>query len=336
MEEKIKIYIGRRTRDILYKDMELFEFFKSGMVLNKNDFLNTLLANYFEAYQEAGNARYAAMKAKLREAGLKEHTAGEVADEIMHMTKYSRNDPDGKYDVTMSLKPTKKTSDIIAYIQSTLLAHTSLSQYFRDLFEAYTAMPQDEREKIIFRDSYEKIRQAIAEDRMIYFINRTTSRKIEHTVSPYSVASAKEELFNYVLCQQDGLPFTIRLSRISGVILLNRKRELARENVACLKRMEQYGPQFLILQDREICIRLSEEGIRQYQYRYVHRPETSRIEGNLYYFNCSENQVMQYFSRFGRHAVIVYPEDLAEQMLVFHSSARKAYQKELEKKEKPE
>lgn len=336
MEEKIKIYIGRRTRDILYKDMELFEFFKSGMVLNKNDFLNTLLANYFEAYQEAGNARYDALKKKLREAGLKELAAGEVADEIMHMTKYSRDDPDGKYDVTLSLKPTKKTSDIIAYIQSSLLAHTSLSQYFRDMFEAYTAMPQDEREKIIFRDSYEKIRQAIAEDRMIYFINRRTRNRIEHTVSPWSVASAKEELFNYVLYQQDGRPGTIRLSRISGVILLNRRRDLTAESISCLKRMEQYGPQFLIQSEREICVRLSEEGMRQYRYRYVHRPETTRIEGNLYYFNCSENQVLQYFSRFGRHAVIISPQDLTEQMYGFHSSARKAYQKELNNMEKPE
>ena len=55
IEEKIKIYVSKRTKEILDKDAELFEFFKKSGEINRNEFLNTLIMNYSSNYEEEIN-----------------------------------------------------------------------------------------------------------------------------------------------------------------------------------------------------------------------------------------------------------------------------------------
>ena len=50
MQEKIKIYLPNDIYQIILKDMELFEFYKKDGSLNRNEFLNKLITNYYEIY----------------------------------------------------------------------------------------------------------------------------------------------------------------------------------------------------------------------------------------------------------------------------------------------
>ena len=58
MEEKIKIYLSEDVYGILMKDAEFFEFYKKDRTVNRNDFLNTLIVNYFDSYSSADNRLY--------------------------------------------------------------------------------------------------------------------------------------------------------------------------------------------------------------------------------------------------------------------------------------
>ena len=67
MEEKIKIYIPESVNNILLKDMERFEFFKKDGSLNRNEFYNTLILNYYEQYEESQGEIFSHIQEVIRE-----------------------------------------------------------------------------------------------------------------------------------------------------------------------------------------------------------------------------------------------------------------------------
>lgn len=322
MEEKIKIYISKRTKDILWKDMELFEFFKRNGKLNQNDFLNELIMNYYEKYQnDQKNYREGILRVF---ASSDINDAETLTDQVMAVFHGGAETSRQKKEVTISLKPTKKSSSIISYIQNELTKNISLSGYFRNLLDSYVSMPQDEREKIIFRETYDIIRKAILEKKKI---SVATYRKPTyfHRISPYALSSSREELFNYLLGAKENRICSFRVSRIRTIVIEEEKSFFTKEQLVLLKKMEQYGPQFMISREQEIIVRLGQRGKELYQALYLHRPAVDHMEGDLYYFYCSEEQIRQYFSRFGKYAEIVQPEYLREEMKQFYKEAYEMY-----------
>ncbi|MGI6714201.1 MAG: hypothetical protein ACOX3K_04085 [Bacilli bacterium] len=58
---------------------------------------------------------------------------------------------------------------------------------------------------------------------------------------------------------------------------------------------------------------------------YVYLPVVEKIEGNLYYFNCSYEAILHYFKRFGNEAIIISPKVLYRRMMSFYFIASRAY-----------
>ena len=329
MNEKIKIYVPETVYRILLKDIELFEIFKKDGSLNKNSFYNTLICNYHETYQERIDRYHEFVEKVIYDYTGNSYKIDEGASKIVtFIEENSFENDDQPMNVTVSLKPTKQSEDIIRYIGDNCLRNMTLSAYFRNMFTAYTQLPQDRRERIIFKRNFELIEEAIADRRMIYF---TTSKNANvHTVSPYSLCRSKEELFNYLLCEDTPYPYSFRISRIRKIVLTNKKSSFLECNVDIFRKMEIYGPQFSYNVDhdnKQIVVVLNEEGKKLYRRLYVHRPQYTAIDGDRYYFECSQFQASNYFSRFGANARIEEPEELAEKMYEFHRSAAEAYKK---------
>ncbi len=330
MEEKIKIYVPESVSNILAKDMERFEFFKKDGSLNKNEFYNTLIVNYYEQYEENQSAIFSHIQDSIKERStLKDQDISDITADILQYVDVRTYQLDRqRFDVPIAMKPTKKSSDDIDYIQNCLLGNSTLSNYFRNMFASYSLLPQDKRETIIFRRNFELIRQAIDNDRKIYFT--TTNKDTPHIVSPYMIANSKEELFNYLLCRSDEAPYSFRISRIKQIKILNESRDLTDDLVKIFDRMARFGPQFsyeIKKPSADIKVRLTERGKKQYKSMYLHRPPCCKIEGDIYYFDCSRSQAFQYFARFGSNAVILEPEDLAEDLQKFFQYAYQKYRK---------
>lgn len=325
MEDKIKIYISEKTARILDKDAELFEFRRKDGKVNRNAFLNTLILNYFETYQNERSSLLQKIRQELSDTGISPGNQAYISLAIMDLiAKDVRSS--GRLDVTVSLKPTKKSSDLIRYIEAAYLEDSTLSGYFRDMFISYASIPQDEREKIIFREQYEVINEAIRLNRKLAFIS-TRNPELLYVVSPYAVASAKEELFNYLLASYRNYPYTFRLSRIRKAMISAADTEISDSVMNALKRMEKYGPQYAFYTEEEICVQLTDLGKRKFETFYIHRPVPERIEDNLYYFRCSANQVYQYFCRYGKDAIVLYPEKLQAKLLSYYAGGYRAYMK---------
>lgn len=337
MEEKIKIYIPESVNNILLKDMERFEIFKKDGSLNKNEFYNTLIMNYYEQYQEGQSDLFNYIKQTVSDnTGCSDLQSSDIASMIVQFSDTKNNHLDErKLDVTISMKPTLRSAPTIDFIQSYYIRNMTLSAYFRNMFASYSLLPQDKRERIIFKENFDLIEEAIKNDRRVYFT--TTNKNTPHYGSPYSICNSKEELFNYLLADYNGLPYSFRIGRMRNITVLNEPREISERNIYIFERMEKYGPQFsyeIKEPSGEIVVQLTERGKMMYRSMYLHRPQYSKIEGDCYYFECSGQQAYQYFSRFGRNALVISPRSLATDMLKFHAMADRAYKKSLKGMEK--
>jgi predicted DNA-binding transcriptional regulator YafY len=205
-----------------------------------------------------------------------------------------------------------------------MLNQTSISEYFRNMFTSYASLPQDQREKIIFKNQYEEIMKAIAKKRKIIFT--TKKNHTIHEASPYALVSSKEETHYYLLAKYNSLCKTYRLSRLENISLLKESIDIEDDKIDLFNKMIEHGPQFNYEKDEEtIIIKLTNRGKEMYKTYYTHRPKYDFVEGDYYYFSCSYSQISLYFRRFGKEAYVVAPKVLQMQLYKFYKNGVNHY-----------
>lgn len=332
MLEKIKISVSKSTYDILIKDCENFNFLKSSNELNKNLFLNTLIVNYYEKF----SAEKETFKEKLLKV-INEHVDEnqlELLDKIINTISKEENDDANKKSEVINLKPTKLSEKDILFIENNLIGNNSISSYYRNLFTSYAHIPQNYREQIIFKDIYETLLDSINKERKVCLTLKNND--VINKVSVYKIESSKEELFNYVLINNDHFSMTLRLSKIKYVTLLNEKRYITDKSATMFNKQIFYGVQhpFYRHNEESVVVKMSERGKEMFKKIYIYRPVPEKIENDLYYFNCSHAQITYYFKRFGADAMIIYPIELTEKMKSYYFKAGKKYNQLLNNEKK--
>ena len=327
MEEKIKVNVTARTAEILEKDAEAFEFFKKdGRSLNKNAFITKLIVNYSEKFRK----RQAELLLMVRDKAAEYVRMDEVRLEHMcralaaGLNKREAAPFGEKFDKVVAVKPTKESAPVIAYAEKYEMKGSSLSEYFRNMFSSYAALPQDEREKIIFMPQYVALMEAIKAKKQVFV---TTSHARQKQVAPYAFACSKEELHCYLLGTADkGACVPLRLSRVVSVVRLEEDAVFDKEQVAMFARMTAFGPQFSYGKaETTAAVRLTERGKSMFTALYVHRPVPVKTEGDMFYFDCSHMQLAQYFVRFGKEAFVVEPLELRRRIKRFFLAGLKSY-----------
>ena len=323
MEEKIKIHLTNNVYVTLIKDCEAFEFYKTNGELNKNAFLSKLILNYYLTFQEKENLLINLIEKELKDE-VKDYKII-TQNLVSKLNKLSFSPNKEKYSSLISYKPTKETQMALSYIEKYLLNGTGLSEFFRNLFSSYTSLPQDQREKIIFKTQYETILKAIKENKKIFFTTKQ-GRGSNHESSPFSINTSKEELHCYLLTKYNNSCKTYRLNRIEEVTIINEERDLTEEDISNFNRIIQHGPQFIYEENETtIIVKLTEKGKSLFKSHYIHRPIVDFIEGDYYYFTCAYSHIKTYFRRFGKEAYLVSPQILQKDFIKFYKKAYDSY-----------
>lgn len=330
MTEKIKINVTKETADILIKDAESFEFYKKdGRSLNKNALYTRIIVNYHETYRAKEAELFSYLKKALSKCKASKQETEELCYEVAaHINKLNAAKRREKFDCALSVKPTKESEPIIAYTEEYLLKGATLSEYFRNMFSSYASLPQDEREKIVFMPQYETIMQAIERKKKIFVTTSSVNGQKKYELSPYALSDSKEELHVYLLSCNNCVCMPMRLSRIESVSVLTENAVFTPQQKETFEKMLTFGPQFPYGKNEgEVKIQLSRRGIMLFKKMYVHRPVPVRVSNNEYYFQCSHNQIIQYFVRFGKNAYVVYPQSVRDSIRSFYAEAIARYDK---------
>lgn len=336
--EKINVYVPENIGIMLENDAMMFEVYKrDGRTINKNKFLGLLISGYYGDYVTEARTAYDMILASLRANDIHEKKVEQIAEcilrDIVLPEVPSRK---GKNPARLSLKPTKDNEALIEQIMMNLGGEDYISQYFCRMFMSYCDKPFSKREQIIFKNNYETLQMACGTGKSLTFKTIWNAKNI-HEVIPYKVVTGPEEMFNYLLCaelnpiteKQEARTF--RLNRIDRINYGRSMSSIDDSVVHYLDRMLQYGPQYMINDSEESCVRLTDSGVRNFSRIYYGRPKVERVEekedGHYYFFRCSKDQVFFYFRRFGyEDAEIISPEPLRKKMIDFHSMALSMYQ----------
>lgn len=324
MLDKIKITLNEYTFNIILKDCELFGFFKNNNELNKNAFLNTLIVNYYDKFSLNENNLKNSLLSILNDTNIKNND--EILERLLNIIRKNNNIENNDKSKIINLKPTKFSESTISLIENNLSLYSSLSSYYRNMFSSYAQIPLNLRERIVFKDNYELILKSIKEDKQV---NITLNNGFVYkNVSVYKICNSKEELFNYVLLQKSDNTFsTLRFANIKFVHILNTKRVVSESTIEIFERQIKCGVEypFYNLNEEEIVVKLNESGIKMFKKIYLYRPIPFKIINDLYYFNCSYNQIEHYFKRFGSNAIIISPLNLTKNLNKYYFCASKAY-----------
>ena len=323
MTEKIKVSVPEKTYELLRKDAKDFRILKPSGEENLNAFINSLVVNFYEEFSADDDRLRESIKGAL--VSIPEKYAKEAFSAVMNaITKREKEENLGK-SVALSFKPTKVSEAVTLYIENVLLKNEAISSFYRRLFIAYSKKLKNEREKIVHKHNYDLLVSAVKKGLQVCI--SLDNGQVYNEVSVYAVEPAKDELFNYVLCFSDKKNRTLRLAKIKTVSLLTKASGIPEESQAMFDRQIAAGAQYPIYStDNEpIRVQLSAKGRELFEKIYLYRPIPVAIEGDVYIFDCSANQVLYYFERFGSEALILSPKKLGIFMRNYYYFALKKY-----------
>ena len=324
MDEKIKISLSKNTLDVLKKDCVDFKIVKENNLPNMNAFINTLIANFYEAFSATEETLHEDIKNAL--SIIPEYYKEKVFfDVIKVLNKKSERTDDKKNTTTFSFKPTKVSQKALLYVEHVLLQSESISSFYRRMFISYTQKTKNEREKIIHKENFELLQKSIK--RGVQVCIQLNSGVVMNNLSLYSIAPAKDELFNYVLAYDNKHNTTVRLASVKTVSLLSNASNIPEENKVLFERQIACAAQYPMYNtDNELIkVQLTEKGKKLFEKIYLYRPTPVSIDGDIYTFNCSANQLLYYFERFGESALILSPKKLGIFMRNYYYFALKKY-----------
>ena len=323
MDEKIKISAPKEVYELLKKDCEDFKVYKKDGTPNFNAFLNAVVANFYEQFGGSEEKLRDDVKNALR-AVPERYREGAFLN-VLKIFAQRQVSGEGKESKVFAFKPTKGAEKAIIYIKNTLPQEQSLSSYFMRLFTAYSKKTRTEREKIVYHENYSLITKAIKKG--VKVCMTFAGGGIVKSASIYSVCAAKDELFNYVLFYNGKQNVTARLASIGTVLFLAEEGNIPADKAELFRRQQECAPQYpMYSTDREpIRVLLTAKGKELFKKIYLYRPTPVAVEGDIYTFNCSANQLLYYFERFGDSALILSPKKLGIFMRNYYYFAYKKY-----------
>ncbi len=317
---KIKVNLDEHCYQTLLSDMKLFSITKNDGTINKNKFMNLLFENFYDDYMEKVKHTSNLASSIMQEL----HIDTRLANEFAMLFQGKENmEKEASYTESITFVLTTENDYIFESILTSFKYQTT-SQFFRNLVIEYLKLPQYEREKVIFKSNVTLIQKAIEEQKVVrlFLKNETIDMAL------YQMGTSKEELYLYLLGKVNNKNYSVHISKIKKVIILNTSFQFTKEETELFDDIIFNGIQFPYQEPCYAEIKLNKIGKRMYERRYLHRPPVRKIEGDIYYFSCSFDHLMFYFLAFGKNVMILSPKSLENNMKYEHLNAFKLYRPE--------
>jgi hypothetical protein len=206
------------------------------------------------------------------------------------------------------------------------------SVFFRKMFEVYARKPKYKREEVLHYELINDLKEVSEARKKVILKIKNTAKLIE--VYPYSVISAKEENYNYLLSANpdNNHVYSTRISSIKDCIVINERYTL--DEATERELIEKTEERIVTWGELEkIELILDSTGYSQYKRILHNRPNYTSIEEfktdeesfyRLYFYTTRKN-IEFYFLQFGKSCKIVAPATLRDEFLEFYRSAVKNY-----------
>ena len=325
--DKIKVNLSYSTYNLLIDDMETFKFIKNNQEVNKNLFINQLIKNLYIDEKEKKENVFSLLNETFKKNKIVDNN-DKLKSIIYEDVNKRTNLIQEKNVIPFSFRPNKNNIEIFDYIETNLIVNDTLSNYIRKLLNSYFSFTQAEREIILFKEEFVKINNAIKANKVV----KLTINGFSFNFKPVKVLTNKEDTFVYVLGfnTRDNSCRTIHLYNFKNMIFTLHSFTLTDEEIKIIKDKES-NPEIAYIFDENIInakVFLTAEGKKRYAKIWFNRPRYYNIDKDgYYYFYGSLVQLLHYFTRLGKDAIVIQPDNLKEAIKKYYSDAFEAYNK---------
>lgn len=315
MVEKIKVNLSYYVYNLLQHDLESFSYHLKNNEPNKNLFYNTLIKNMYEIRKNKSLSIRNKIDETLSKHLKSDELINELLDQIEEIYNFQNEDHTNRsYGYYISIRPSKSLESIYDEIDEYELKGNTISNYYRNIFNHYAKLPQDERERIIFKDEIKIIENSIKNNK--YLNVKLNGNNFEFI--PYILTRTNDELYNYIIgcVKKDNniRAFSLHLYKCQQIIKTNKKYILNQEDINKLEQEIVRGPRNVERRTVISKIKFSDRGKSLFKKLYLNRPTPFKIEDDIYYFNDSQDELYRYFLRFGNTVEIIEPLNFRNQM----------------------
>lgn len=337
-EQKIRIALSDRAKLTMAEDMDVFGTPKAAT------FVNTVFNNFKEEARSS-----ISLYLQQREIELDRLFTGAKLDAISKKIAI---------DQILTVEKKEIQSKIVEYSNSKgesklyhindnnveyLLEYCDEDQYYRrpglfvrSVIEEYCSLPFIKRERIYRKDIYETIEKACTEKRILKIKANYYGKDQLFYVYPYKIVPDPFHTQAYLVCysrkaedeEKDKIVASFSMARINSPTILTKTFHLNKQEINNIEmQIANYSPAYLIGRPEQISVRLTKKGKQSYQSRLYSRPEKieSLSNDDVYVFDCTQQQIFNYFFSFGSDAEIISPENLRNRFKNTHEKALKLY-----------
>lgn len=189
--------------------------------------------------------------------------------------------------------------------------------YIRCVIEEYCSLPFIKRERIYRKDIFNIVEHACQEQKMLKIKANYYNTEQLFYVYPYKIVPDPLHTQSYFVCyskkaeeENDKLVASFSMARLNTPTMLTKSFHLNKQETAYIEsQLSSYSPAYLIGKPEQIKVKLTQKGKQSYQSRLYSRPEKIELLSTdyIYVFNCTQQQIFNYFFPFGADAEIISP-----------------------------
>lgn len=350
-EHKQSINLSPFAETVLQGDMELFAPDQT-----MTGFLNNVIERYSDNADASIHSAILRQRARLRHALARDPLLSKDLDEAQQESVTRLLDKETEYMLLegIPLYPSGRTftfrlnnrnyqhffpEDELSWPDTDYYGGY-FSRYLKAVVEEYCSLPIYKREEIFFREHIETIETAIDSNKMLRIdMQSTDTGSVSWDVRPFAILPSTSHLYHYLVgksvqaggLRRDEKIASIRLSRIRRLTVMSKKTSRsgmlsAAEKKEIRQKIRTNSVAFLIGEEEEIVVRLTESGSNIYKHTLFMRPALNHVDENgLYHFLCTHMQARRYFIRFGAEAEIISPASLRKEFAAVYANAAKLY-----------
>ena len=339
---QIRLKLPERTYEILIQDINDFRNVPEKEHISS--FLNHMIKNFYIKAESTIMEKKPELRKKYLSWLESRPEAEAIADLLTGQTIRERKEvisvkyPYPKRCTGQSLKfiPDKAVLELLQNSPEDKIYGDNVANYLSSLIQEYASLPREQRELIFFGDNVQKMEDCIRKQQELEIV---MYHQEVYVIRPYKLLTNGLSPWYYLIgyARQKNTDKTerlmsFRIQRIQSVIKRKEFRFSASEKKklqTLLKKPSQIS--YLSGDPEEIQVRLTENGNTLYQHVILtNRPDylSKKISAESIYltFNCTQEQIYQYFIKFGKDAEIISPPELRERFSELHRTAAGYYQ----------
>lgn len=334
-EQKIRLTFSQRAKITISEDMAIFG------VAKESTFINTVFYNYSP---EAKSSIYSyleeyenTLKDLFSEAKLDDISKKIVIDKLLSVEKQKIKEEISNNIETKGITKLYHINDEnIEYLSDCCENeyYSQPSKYIRSVIEEYCKLPFIKRQRIFRKDIYDIIERACNEKRILKIKSPYLNKGEFFYVYPYKIVPDPLHMQSYLVCysrkntddEKEKRLASFSMTRVNRPTILSRTFHFTKEEKKYIEnQLSINSPAYFVGNLKTIKVKLTERGKQYYNSRIHSRPEKKEIVGDIYIFECTEQQILNYFFSFEADAEIISPESLRNRFKETYEKGLKIY-----------